>query len=63
MMAEATKAGRGALIVILVVEALITLAAVAVGVMTERWTPVIIVVALAAVISLITIMRLNQLGK
>ena len=63
MMAEAKKAGRGALIVILVVEALITLAAVAVGVMTERWTPVIIVVALAAVISLIAFMRLNQLGK
>ena len=62
-MAEAKKAGRGALIVILVVEALITLAAVAVGVMTERWTPVIIVVALAAVISLIAFMRLNQLGK
>ena len=62
MMAEQRGiAGKGALIVIMVVEALIAVAAVAVGAMTGHWLPVIIVLVLAGVISLIALLRLRLL--
>lgn len=63
-MADAREmAGKGALIAILVVEAIISAGAVAVGVMTDLWMPVIIVLVLAAAITMMTVMRLNQAGK
>ena len=63
-MAKGTQtAGRGALIVIIVIEAIIAIGAVGVGVMTGRWLPVIIVMVLAGAISLIAFARLNLLEK
>ena len=62
-MAETKKAGRGALIVILVIEAMLAIGAVGVGFLTGEWLPVIIVIALAGAISAIAFSRLQQAGK
>ncbi|MEM8617248.1 MAG: hypothetical protein AAGF20_09975 [Pseudomonadota bacterium] len=63
-MTEARKGpGKGALYVILAFEALISFAAIGVGLATGNWLPVIVVLAMGGVIAMLAVMRLTKTGS